>query len=109
MMNYMLFDQPCMLVILCGCSHAEIARINELRAMADMLQKQLEGNMHAPSSGSALGPRPSLGGGRGGSRESDSGGSVVLVSNLSEKVFLIYCISCVIYSGIYWNSVCINF
>lgn len=68
----------------------QIARINELRAMADMLQKQLEGNMHAPSSGSALGPRPSLGGGRGGSRDSDSGGSVVLVSNLSEKMITNY-------------------
>ena len=105
----MLFDQACMPVILCNYSHAEIARINELRAMADMLQKQLKVSMHAPSSGSALGPRPSLGGGRSGSRDSDSGGSVVLVSNLSERVFLIYCISCVIYSGIYWNSVCINF
>ena len=80
-------------MILCNCSHTEIARINELRAMADMLQKQLEGSMHGPTSGSALGPRPSPGSGRGGSRDSDSGGSVVLVSNLSEKVFLIYCIS----------------
>ena len=79
--------------ILYNCSHTEIARINELRAMADMLQKQLEGSMHGPTSGSALGPRPSPSSGRGGSRESDSGGSVVLVSNLSEKVFLIYCIS----------------
>ena len=26
----------------------EIARINELRAMADMLQRQLEGSVHGP-------------------------------------------------------------
>ena len=65
--------------------------------MADMLQKQLEGSMHAPSGSSALGPRPSLGSGGGGggggggvsSRDSNSGGSVVLVSNLNEKVCIL--------------------
>ena len=69
----------------------EIARINELRAMADMLQKQLEGSMHTPGGGGggALGRRPSLGAGSGGGgRDSNSGGSVVLVSNLNEKVFV---------------------
>ena len=77
-------------------THTEIARINELRAMADMLQKQLEGNMHGPGSGSALTPRPSLtsvGGGGSGGRDSSNGGGVVLVSNLNDKVFENYCIS----------------
>ena len=58
--------------------------------MADMLQKQLEGNMHGPGSGSALGPRPSPGGGGGGRGRDDNGGSVVLVSNLSEKVCILW-------------------
>ena len=68
--------------------------------MADMLQKQLEGSMHGPGGGggggsgsSALGPRPSLGGGGVGGRDNNSGGSVVLVSNLNEKVCVNYCIS----------------
>ena len=95
-------------------TYVEIARINELRAMADMLQKQLEGSMHGPGSGSALGPRPSLSGdGGGGGR--DNGGSVVLVSNLSEKVFMNYFISYVIVANIYWNmnyvhscTLCVN-
>ena len=56
--------------------------------MADMLQKQLEGNLNVPGSSSALGPRPSLGGP--GGRDSDPGGSVVLVSNLNDKVFMNY-------------------
>ena len=72
--------------------HTEIARINELRAMADMLQKQLEGSMHGPSSSSALGPRPSPGSNSGGGRDGNGGGGVVLVSNLNEKVFVNYCI-----------------
>ena len=72
----------------------EIARINELRAMADMLQKQLEGSMHGPGGGgsSALGPRPSLASGGVGGRDNNGGGSVVLVSNLNEQVFVNYCI-----------------
>ena len=63
--------------------------------MADMLQKQLEGSMHGPGGGgsSALGPRPSLASGGVGGRDNNSGGSVVLVSNLNEQVFLNYCIS----------------
>ena len=78
--------------------HTEIARINELRAMADMLQKQLEGSMHGPSSSSALGPRPSPGSSSGGGRDGNGGGGVVLVSNLNEKVFVNYCISVFMYS-----------
>ena len=70
-----------------------------MRAMADMLQKQLEGSMHGPGSGSALAPRPSLtsvgsgGSGGGGGRDSNNGGGVVLVSNLNDKVFGNHCIS----------------
>jgi len=89
--------------------NTEIARINELRAMADMLQKQLEGSVHVPGSNgsggggsSSGGPMGSRGGGSYGSRNdrsmggaggrSDESGSVVLVSNLNEKVrlYLVY-------------------
>jgi len=87
----------------------EIARINELRAMADMLQKQLEGSVHIPggggsggsgggSGGGGGGPMGSRGGGGYGSRSdrgiggagarNEESGSVVLVSNLNEKVCL---------------------
>lgn len=68
--------------------------------MADMLQKQLEGSMHGPSGNTSVGPRPSLGGAAtavGGGRDNNGGGSVVLVSNLNEKVFMNYCISFVFY------------
>ena len=41
---------------------------------------------------SALGPRLSLASGGVGGRDNNSGGSVVLVSNLNEQVFLNYCI-----------------
>ncbi|XP_065904564.1 polypyrimidine tract-binding protein 2-like [Dysidea avara] len=77
-----------------------IARINELRAMADMLQKQLEGSVQVPGGGSSgtagggpmgsrgggYGSRSDRGGGGGASGRSDEGGSVVLVSNLNEKM-----------------------
>lgn len=75
--------------------------------MADMLQKQLEDSIHGPGSGGALGPRPSLGGGGPGGRDNNGGGSVVLVSNLNEKVFVNYCISIFLCNcnDIYWNFV----
>ena len=85
----------------------EIARINELRAMADMLQKQLEGSVNVPGGGGSSGgggggggPMGSRGGGGGGygsrsdrniggaGARNEESGSVVLVSNLNEKVCL---------------------
>ena len=70
--------------------------------MADMLQKQLEGSVQVPGGGSSgtagggpmgsrgggYGSRSDRGGGGGASGRSDEGGSVVLVSNLNEKVCL---------------------
>jgi len=102
--------------------NTEIARINELRAMADMLQKQLEkssvqvpgSNCSGGGSGSG-GPMGSRGGGYRSRSDEGMGGAggrsdesdCMLVSNLNEKVclYLVYiyvfhfnlCIKCIIF------------
>lgn len=53
--------------------------------------------MHGPGGGgsSALNSWPSLGSGGVGGRDNNSGGSVVLVSDLNEQVFVNCCILCI--------------